>query len=150
MGSKIGTAARIAVSLAMLGAWIGFAVAGERSPMPAPASPGGTVAAARRPAVRVTGHARGFYPGKIGKLRVTVRNLELNPIWVRRVSARVGDAAPGCSRSVLEVKPLRTRSRIRPGGRIRTSLTVRMLPTAPDARQGATFPITFRTGTKTG
>jgi hypothetical protein len=147
MGGKIGTAAKIAMILMMLGAGVAFAVAGERSPMPAPASPDGTAATARRPAVRVTGRARGLYPGKTGKVRVNVRNLDPFAIRVLRVSARVGDAAPGCPRSVLNVRALRTRLRIRPGGRIKTWLTIKMLPTAPDACQGATFPITFRTKT---
>jgi hypothetical protein len=142
--------ARIAVSLTMLGAWIAFAVAAERSPARVPTSSRGSIVAARHPVARVTGRARGLFPGKMGTLHVIVRNVNHDPIWVRRVSARVGDAGQGCSGSVLKVTPLLTRLRIGAGKRIGANLTIKMLPSAPDACQGATFPVTFRTRTTSG
>jgi hypothetical protein len=150
MGGKVGVAAKFAASLMMLAAWFAFAVAGERAPAPTSAPSGGSVEVARRPAVSVTGHAGGLYPGKVAKLHVVVRNTSPSQIVVRRVSARVGDAAPGCSGSVLRVKPLRAHMRIRPGKRVRTKLVVTMLPIAPDACQGVTFPITFRARARLG
>jgi hypothetical protein len=150
MGGKIGTAARVALALTMFGASIAFAIAAERRSVAPASAPVDTIEARGHPSVRVTGHAHGLFPGKVGTLHVTLRNESPYPIWVVRVSARVEDAGPGCSGSVLRVSPRRAHLRIRPHGRIRTVLRVRMLPTSPDACQGARFPISFRARTRIG
>jgi len=145
MGRRFAIVSRVALILVVLGASVALAVSQGRLPQ---RTDRGEVATVVQPAVRVTGRARGLYPGKVGKLRVVVRNLNPFPIWLERVSVRAGEAAPGCPGSVLVVQPLRLHHRMWPGSRYRTWLRLTMLPAASDDCQGVTFPVTFRTRTK--
>jgi hypothetical protein len=144
MGRRIGFVSRAAVVSVVLGASVALAVSQGRVRMPVDR---GEARSSIRPAVRVTGSAVGLYPGKVGWLRVVARNASGTPLRLRRISATVGAAAPGCPGSVLLVRPLRLHHRIRPGGVYRTRLRFTMLASASDDCQGATFPVTFRART---
>jgi hypothetical protein len=94
----------------------------------------------------VRGHVRGLYPGAWTGMRVTVVNHNDRPIDFDRVLARVARARPGCGRRYLVVRGSHRERLVPPHGRIRLRLKVRLRRTAPDACQGARFPITFTTG----
>jgi hypothetical protein len=91
------------------------------------------------------GRVKRLYPGAAKALRVRVRNASPRTVWLRSIKTRVGDAGPGCSRSHLEVRRKhRAHLRIRPDSRRIVRLRVLMRRSAPDACQGARWPLRFR------
>jgi hypothetical protein len=96
--------------------------------------------------VRLGGHARGLYPGRVGPLRVHLDNLGQRPQIVGSVWATVGNAGPRCSARNISVSAYRGRLRIPPRGRRWISLTIAMRPNAANTCQLAVFPLTFHAG----
>jgi len=94
--------------------------------------------------LRVHGHIQGLYPGAAQRLRVKVRNGYRRDIVVRKVRAIVGDGGPGCTRQNLWTKRFRGHRRIRAHKSRRVSLPIGMQAGAPQACQGARFPLRFR------
>lgn len=135
--------ARIAVSLLFVSASI--ALAADRLPRldTGGAEGAGAAASAHVPSVKISGHVTGMYPGRVATVRVRVRNLGKKAVTVKKVSATVGDAGPGCDSANLIVKRARRKLHISPGGRAKLKLKATMLPDAPDACQGLAFPLAF-------
>jgi hypothetical protein len=99
--------------------------------------------------VRLGGHARRLYPGRVEPLRVHVDNLGPQPRIVRSVWAAVGDArSRGCTAGNVTVSAFRGRLRVPPHGRRWISLTIAMRSNAANACQHAVFPLTFRAEVK--
>jgi hypothetical protein len=95
--------------------------------------------------LRVSGHVEGLYPGARKGLRLELRNGSRHWTVVRAVSAAVTDGSPGCSPRFLSTVPRDLKHpRIRPHKTRRLGIRVRMWPGAPDACQGATFPVRFK------
>jgi hypothetical protein len=95
---------------------------------------------------KVKGRAKGLYPGRTRKMRVTVTNLTAFPIVVKRVVAAVRPPGDGCKPKNVGVKPWRGRLRVGAHGHRRMKMIVRMKPRTPDACQGKRFRLRF-TGT---
>jgi hypothetical protein len=96
----------------------------------------------------ITGEVGGLYPGAEVTLQTRVTNPYPFPIRVTSVAATVGDAGPGCPGSMLEVEGSEMAVEIPAGETRSVPLDIRMDRTAPDACQGATWPLQFR-GTAT-
>ena len=115
---------------------------------------GSQLAAREAPAgLRGHGHASGFYPGRHRPVWVQVRNPFGHRARVRWIRTSVGDASAGCSGGNLVAQRSRGLRQLASGKwhhvriparqwrrvRVRTRLRSR----APDACQGATFPLRF-------
>lgn len=136
--------ARIAVGLLVVSASI--ALAADRLPRlhgGSDANGLGSASSAQTPSVKITGHVAGMYPGRVAVVRVRVKNPSSTTVLVKKVSATVGDAGPGCDSAYLVVKRAPKTLHIRPGGRAKVKLLATMVPDAPDACQGVAFPLTF-------
>ena len=103
----------------------------------------GVVANAPIPSVKITGHVTGMYPGRVATVKVRLKNPGSVAVVAKKVSATVGDAGPGCDAANLVVQRARKVLRIRPHGRAKVTLQATMLPSAPDACQGLSFPLSF-------
>ena len=91
------------------------------------------------------GRVKRLYPGAAKALRVRVRNASRRTVWLRSIKTRVGSAGPGCSRAHLKIRrKQRAHLRIRPYSRRIVQLRVLMRRSAPDACQGARWPLRFR------
>jgi hypothetical protein len=97
----------------------------------------------------ITGEVGGLYPGAETTLNAQVTNPQPFPIRVTSVAVRVRDASPGCPASMLEIRGSENAVEVPPGATRSVRLDVRMDRSAPDACQGATWPLEF-TGTATG
>lgn len=95
--------------------------------------------------VAVGGHVVGLYPGAARKMRTTVRNGYDHPVRLRSIKVKVGPGASGCAARNLRVGQIRHGRRVVPRRHSATvGLRVRMSGSAPDACQGARFPLRFR------
>ena len=136
-GSRVGRALRATLMTVLVAGALTSAIAVPRSPV---------ARVAAGPAIRpfvVRGHVSGLYPGVRKHMRVVVRNPESFAVRVTRVTAGVSNASRACrARNVRIVRF--TGSRTIPGhGRIRIYLPTRMRRRAPNACQGARFPVRF-------
>lgn len=91
----------------------------------------------------LSGRARGLYPGAWKAMRMTVRNPTRAQIVLMRVRARAESVA-GCPGGMVRIRPFRGERPVPPGGRIRIRMVVQLSTAAPDACQGARFPVRFR------
>jgi hypothetical protein len=136
----------LALVATMATAALAYAALRDRQASPAPP---------RTPAgLRAEGHVTGLYPGRHRPVWVHVRNPFDRRARVRWIHTRVIDAGPGCSDD--ELAPRRSRGlrqlksghwhhvRIPPYQTRRARVRLRMRARAPDACQGATFPLRFR------
>jgi hypothetical protein len=102
---------------------------------PAPAQAG--------PAVHLSGHVHGLFPGLTTTLRVRLQNRRRFAIFVRTVAVRVGSGRRGCPARVVRVRPFHGRLTVA-ARRTRTlGLRISMAQAAPDACRGARFPLRF-------
>lgn len=90
------------------------------------------------------GHATGLYPGARLRMRVRIRNPYDHAVRITSLKTRVGRGAPGCRGSWVRVRKLRREAVIPALASRRVRLRVRMRRGAPDACQGARFPLRFR------
>jgi hypothetical protein len=121
------------------------AVAAETGMIVTERPPGGPSAAERpTPKIQVRGHVRGLYPGAHKEMRVQVRNGLPQQVSLVSVRARVSDASPTCKRQNLSVKRFRGNKPIRAYSNTKVHVQVTMKSIAPDACQGARFPIKFK------
>jgi hypothetical protein len=126
---------------ALLAATVGaYAALGGPGP-PAPAKPRHGL----RAPVRVTGHVTDLVPGSTAHLRARARNRSRAPIRLLWVKARASAAGPACGRLRLRTTRVRPRVEIAPGATRRLRIPVRLRGGAPDACQGAVFPLRYRT-----
>jgi hypothetical protein len=94
--------------------------------------------------LRVHGRIKGLYPGARKRLRVRVRNTYPRHARVRLVRTSVRSAGPDCSRANLHVRGNPRTRWIPAHSKILIRLRVRMSASAPDACQGATWPLRYR------
>ena len=104
--------------------------------------------AGHRPAVRISGHVDGLYPGVKTVLHAKARNRSHPPLRLVRVKTRVGSPTAACDRVVLRAKRIRPRIVIGAHHRRRLRIPVRLQASAPDACQGAAFPLRYRARVK--
>lgn len=97
----------------------------------------------------IVGEVDGLFPGADTTLDARVTNP--HPFTIRVVSTNVTvlDANPACPASMLEIGDSRATFDVPPGGTGTVPMAVRMSLGAPDACQGATWPLEF-TGTAVG
>jgi hypothetical protein len=96
-------------------------------------------------ALTISGYVRGLYPGARRGMRVEVRNRSARWARLRAVGAEVGSGRSGCSPDHLSTLPRSLgHPRIGPHETRRIRIRVRMWKGAPDACQGARFPLRFR------
>jgi hypothetical protein len=103
--------------------------------------------------LRGHGQANGFYPGRHQPVWVRVRNPFGHRARVRWIRTRVADAGPACAGDNLVARPSRglrelangkwRHVRIPAHGWRRVRVRTMMRRRAPDACQGATFPLRF-------
>jgi hypothetical protein len=98
---------------------------------------------------QITGEVDGLHPGAGATLEARVSNPHPFAIRVISTSATVLDANPGCPASMLEIGDLTAAVLVPPGATATVPLDVRMRVGAPDACQGATWPLEFN-GTAVG
>lgn len=91
----------------------------------------------------VAGEIDGLYPGIVTTLDATVTNPYPFAIRVSSVAVVVGDAGSGCPASMLEVGGSAGSVEVAGSGTGIVPLEVRMRGSAPDACQGATWPLLF-------
>ncbi len=104
--------------------------------------------AGHRPAVRIRGHVDGLYPGVKTVLHAKARNRSHRPLRLLRVKTRVGSPSAACDRVSLRAKRIRPRVVIGAHHRRRLRIPVRLRASAPDACQGAAFPLRYRARVK--
>jgi hypothetical protein len=97
----------------------------------------------------VAGEVGDLYPGLEATLEAHVQNTQPFSIRVTSVTATPQDANAGCDASMLHVDPSSTILDLAPAASALVPLAVRMDQAAPDACQGASFPLAF-SGTAIG
>jgi hypothetical protein len=100
-------------------------------------------AAADSGQVTVQGEIDGLYPGFTGTMQATVSNGFDRPVRVTLLDTKVLDAKPSCPAGMITVSPVTTEFEIASGAVATTPVTVHMDFAAPDACQGATWPLRF-------
>lgn len=92
----------------------------------------------------VSGTIESLLPGQPGQLRLTVRNTtRRRKIKVVSITVTPGDAAPGCDARQLRVGSFTGALKLRRKQARTVTLPITLATEAPDACQGATFPLTF-------
>lgn len=123
-----------AVLLLAVAAGTGLAAAASGSPPPTRAP---------RP-FTISGAVDGVFPGRTSQLRLTVRNTtERKRLRVVSLTVAVGDAAPGCDAGQLTIGPFSGSIKLRRRQAKTVTLPATLARNAPDACQGASFPLTF-------
>jgi hypothetical protein len=93
---------------------------------------------------RVRGNVHGLYPGVNKKMKLHVRNRYDFPIRVLEVRVHVKRPFVGCPAKAVKVRPWHGKLKIPPhGGRV-IHVHASMRRWAPNACQGARFPIRYR------
>jgi hypothetical protein len=107
------------------------------------ASYGGDHAVAANAMFTIAGSLGGLYPGDFAPLRLNVHNPYAFAIVVTSISTAVGPAGPGCGAGNLAVASFSGPLKVPGGGAAHTTVTVMLRHKAPDACQGAVFPLTY-------
>lgn len=94
----------------------------------------------------ISGEVTGLAPAVERTLTLKVENEERSTIVVESLDVAVGDATASCAGSNVEVGAVPLPVEVRPNGEVFLDVPIRLVATAPDACQGATFPLTY-TGT---
>ena len=100
-------------------------------------------------AFTIAGEVDGLYPGADTTLNARVSNPHPFAIRVISTTVTVLDASPACPASMLQIGDSQASVVVPPGGSGTVPLDVQMSRGAPDACQGATWPLEF-TGTAAG
>ncbi len=102
-------------------------------------------AARKAPALKITGHVNGLYPGRAKRIRLRIKNRSNSPLVVRSIKAKVKKKPrAGCKKKNLRLKRRRMRTRVPARRTRRTRLNVKMITDAADACQGAKFKLRYR------
>ena len=132
-GDRVAVAAGVAAVAILAGG--GMAMA-RRSTGPAPPRPSHLELA-------ISGDVEGLHPGAHAALEVTVANPYAFDVRLRSLEITVGDAGPDCSAPALIVGPIPTDDIVRGRAASVVDVPIAMADSAPDACQGATFPLTY-------
>ncbi len=92
---------------------------------------------------QISGQVGGLYPGANRPLVLTLFNPNKASITVTSITTAVGDASSACPGTFLRVAPFSGSLVVGPNQSASTTVTAIMLQGAPDACQGAVFPLTF-------
>jgi hypothetical protein len=106
--------------------------------------PPGALRTAASKSFAISGHVTGLYPGAVLPLKVTVSNPWHFGIIVTSISASVGPGRPGCAAANLKVSPFTGELKLGAGQTGYATLEVTLAHAAPDACQGAVFPLSYR------
>lgn len=85
----------------------------------------------------------GLYPDADVDIPVTVHNPQTYPIAVQSASVTIGDASPTCTNANVTAQSFSGDVHVPAGDDATFPLRMHMLASAPDACQGASFPLTF-------
>ena len=108
-------------------------------------SAAGDLAAKQKyPGFSITGHVTGLLPGAHGRLRLKVHNRHRFKIRVTSIKTRVGDPSAACRASNVSVRRFRGHKKVPGRHSRRIRVRIRMAASAPDACQGARFPLTYK------
>ena len=102
-----------------------------------------TVAHAADTQFTLTTSYTGLYPDADVTVPVTVHNPKTYDLAVHTAAVQVGDASPGCAAGYLEASSFSGDVVIPAHGDTTIPIRMHMLASAPDACQGATFPLRF-------
>jgi len=125
----------VAVGLPLLLSLVAFAAVRGSSPSASAAVP--------QPAIKLSGHVAGLYPGAAKSFRVSVDNRSRRRWVVRLVKAVTGAPNRRCPAESLRLAPYRGALELPPRARRSVSLKAALRIDVPDACQGALFPLTF-------
>jgi hypothetical protein len=135
-------ASRLAIALVLLSGTFGYAALSADQG----ANDRGALAAGKsKPRLKAKGTVADLYPGATKPMKVRIRNNYREPVRLTSLKTKVLDASPTCLRENLTVtRNSKSKGVVRPRKRRKIKVLVTMLPTAPDACQGAQFPLKFR------
>jgi hypothetical protein len=91
----------------------------------------------------IAGDDSGLYPGASKQLVLVVSNPQHFAIVVTSIQTTVGNASQTCSGSYLSVGAFSGQLQVADGGQASVTVTVTLSHAAPDACQGAIFPLTY-------
>lgn len=94
-------------------------------------------------AFTISGKVGGLYPGAVRSLKLTVTNHQSYAIVVTSLTTKVGAASTACGASNLTVASFSGRLRVPARGKASTSVHATMAHSAPNACQGAVFPLHY-------
>jgi hypothetical protein len=100
-------------------------------------------AAAKGGSFRIAGSVGGLYPGLTKPLKLTISNPQHFAIVVTSVTVAVGDASQGCKAGNVAVTRFSGRRRVGARGSAQVTLELTLVHAAPDACQGAVFPLRY-------
>lgn len=93
--------------------------------------------------LKIRGHVNGLYPGKRKPLRVRVHNGTDKTVVMRSLHIKVSAAGHGCAKSNLKASTLKRPRMVPPSRTRKIGIPVTMPASAPDACQGAQFPLRY-------
>jgi hypothetical protein len=94
-------------------------------------------------AFRIGGSVGGLYPGLAARLVLTVVNPQRYAIVVKSITTGVGTPKAGCGASNLTVGAFSGRLPVSARSSAEVSVRVTLVHSAPDACQGAVFPLQY-------
>ncbi len=114
-------------------------------------APAGSKPGQQNGTFEIAGSVSGLYPGARADLPLKLENGSNVAIRVQSLTVTAGDARPGCGAASLAFGPtytprevtLQTNIHIPARGEGFTTIPISLLPTAGDACQLATFPLTY-------
>jgi hypothetical protein len=92
---------------------------------------------------KISGKLTGLYPGATRELVLVVHNPQMFPIVVTSITTTVASPSAGCQASNLVVTAFSGELPLRARTSAEVSVPVLMRHVAPDACQGAVFPLTY-------
>ena len=99
----------------------------------------------RQQTYQARGFAQGLYPGLRKDIRVAVNNRTSRAVVLKRIKVKIRSANPGCGKRFLGLPGARGIKKMIPRrSRRGVTLKVKMFRSAPDACQGAIFPLDYR------
>ena len=107
------------------------------------ASDGAPVTAAATPAFTIHGSVSALYPGAAKHLTLVVTNNESFAIVVTSISTTVADASPTCVHTYFSVAAFSGALRVAAKHSASVKVTVTLKHSAPNACQGARFPLRY-------
>jgi hypothetical protein len=94
-------------------------------------------------AFKISGKLKGLYPGAKRGLVLVVHNPQTFAIVVTSITTTIASPSAGCQASNLVVGAFSGQLTVAAGGSAKASVPVLMQHGAPDACQGAVFPLTY-------
>lgn len=107
-------------------------------------APAGGAPALSSTSFTISGKVGGLYPGAVLPLTLTVTNKLTVPIVLTSLTTKVGAASSSCGTANLAVAPFAGKLPVPAKGKASTTVQVTMAHSAPNACQGAIFPLHYR------